>query len=167
MAFTFVLCAALISGNLVSIRFSNRELDPLWGAGLRIGVAALIFAAVMIIRRLRVPTGRALVGPLIIGVLDFAGGFALLYYALVSLPAGLAATLGAVLPLETLLLAVLWRQERLTGAAIIGGGPRRRRHCRHVRDFHQWFELYPIKVNHVLGGHKMPGAGPRRGTIEA
>jgi drug/metabolite transporter (DMT)-like permease len=26
-----------------------------------------------------------------------------------------------VLPLETLLLAVLWRQERLTGAAIIGG----------------------------------------------
>jgi drug/metabolite transporter (DMT)-like permease len=121
MALMFVLCAGLIGGNLVSIRFSNRELDPLWGAGLRIGGAALIFGAIMMIRRLRVPTGRALVGALIIGVLDFVGGFALLYYALVSLPAGLAATLGAVLPLETLLLAVLWRQERLTGAAILGG----------------------------------------------
>jgi drug/metabolite transporter (DMT)-like permease len=121
IALTFLLCAVLIGGNLVSIRFSNRELDPLWGAGLRIALAALIFAGIMVFRRLRFPTGRALFGALIIGVLDFAGGFALLYYALVSLPAGLAATLGAVLPLETLLLAVLWRQERLTGAAILGG----------------------------------------------
>ena len=117
----FLLCAVFMGGGIVSVRFSNRELDPLWGAGLRIGCAALIFVMIMVVARLRLPTGRALLKTLMIGVLSFAGGLGLLYYALVSLPAGLAATLGAVVPLQTLLLAVLWRQERLTGAALLGG----------------------------------------------
>ena len=36
----FVAGALLAGGNGVSIRFSNRELAPLWGAGLRFSLAA-------------------------------------------------------------------------------------------------------------------------------
>jgi hypothetical protein len=38
----FVTGAVLAGGNGVSIRFSNRELAPLWGAGLRFSLAAAI-----------------------------------------------------------------------------------------------------------------------------
>jgi drug/metabolite transporter (DMT)-like permease len=48
------------------------------------------------------------------------GAFALAYYALVDIHAGLAQTLLALVPLATLLLAVAQRQERLHAAAIAG-----------------------------------------------
>jgi hypothetical protein len=35
----FLASAVLAGGNGVSIRFSNRELPPLWGAGLRFALA--------------------------------------------------------------------------------------------------------------------------------
>ena len=39
---SFVAGALLAGGNGVSIRFSNRELPPLWGAGLRFSLAAAL-----------------------------------------------------------------------------------------------------------------------------
>ncbi len=36
----FLLVSVLAGGNAVGIRFSNRELDPFWGAGLRFAGAA-------------------------------------------------------------------------------------------------------------------------------
>ena len=41
----FVTGSVLAGGNGVAIRFSNRELDPLWGAGLRFVIAALLMFA--------------------------------------------------------------------------------------------------------------------------
>jgi drug/metabolite transporter (DMT)-like permease len=52
--------------------------------------------------------------------LNFGAAFALAYYALVRLHAGLGQTLLAVVPLATLLLAVAQRQERLRAAAVVG-----------------------------------------------
>ncbi len=69
---------------------------------------------------LKLPRGRALTGALLFGLLNFGGAFALAYYALVELHAGFAQILLAVVPLATLLLAVLWRQERLRVAAFAG-----------------------------------------------
>jgi hypothetical protein len=37
----FLTTSVLAGGNAVSIRFSNRELAPLWGAGLRFSLAQL------------------------------------------------------------------------------------------------------------------------------
>jgi drug/metabolite transporter (DMT)-like permease len=116
----FVTYAVLAGGNAVGVRFSNRELAPLWGAGLRFALAAALLLAVMAVLRLAFPQGRDLVGSLLYGLFNFGGSFGLGYYALVQVHAGLGQILLALVPLVTLLLAVLWRQERLGAAAVIG-----------------------------------------------
>jgi drug/metabolite transporter (DMT)-like permease len=118
----FVAMSVLAGGNAVAIRFSNRELDPLWGAGLRFALAAALLAALMAILRLAPPRGRALRGAVLYGVLAIGGAFALAYYGLVDIHAGLGQTLLAIVPLATLFLAVLQRQERLRRGAVVGGG---------------------------------------------
>jgi drug/metabolite transporter (DMT)-like permease len=117
----FVAMSVLAGGNAVAIRFSNRELDPLWGAGLRFALAAALLAALMAILRLAPPRGRALRGAVLYGVLAIGGAFALAYYGLVDIHAGLGQTLLAIVPLATLFLAVLQRQERLRPGAVVGG----------------------------------------------
>jgi drug/metabolite transporter (DMT)-like permease len=116
----FVTYAVLAGGNAVGVRFSNRELAPLWGAGLRFALAAALLLAVMVVLRLAFPRGRAQVGSLLYGLFNFGGSFGLTYYGLVQVHAGLGQILLALVPLATLLLAVLWRQERLRAAAVIG-----------------------------------------------
>jgi hypothetical protein len=64
----FVTYAVLAGGNTVGVRFSNRELAPLWGAGLRFGLAAALLLAVMVLLRLAFPRGRALIGSLLHGL---------------------------------------------------------------------------------------------------
>lgn len=116
----FVTGSVLAGGNAVGVRFSNRELDPFWGGALRFALAAALLVAVMAALRLAVPRGRALVGAAVFGALNFGGAFALAYYGLVEVHAGLGQTLLAIVPLATLFLAVLQRQERLRVAAVVG-----------------------------------------------
>lgn len=115
-----IVNAFLAGGNGVAIRFSNRELAPPWGAGLRFLLAAVLLLAVMAALRLGPPRGRALAGALLYGLFQFSGAFGLYYYALVQVHAGLGQTLLALVPLATLLLAVVQRQERLRAAALVG-----------------------------------------------
>lgn len=110
----------LAGGNAVGVRVSNRELDPLWGAGLRFLLAAALLGLVMAAMRLPLPRNGALFGVLLYGALIFGGAFSFAYYALVRIHAGLGQTLLAVVPLATLLLAVVQRQERLRLAAVVG-----------------------------------------------
>jgi drug/metabolite transporter (DMT)-like permease len=117
---SFIATSVLAGGNAVGVRFSNRELAPLWGAGLRFSLAAAVLLVVMAVRRLPPPRGRAMTGALLYGVLNFAAPFALAYYGLVRVHAGLGQTLLALVPLATLLLAALQRQERLRAAGVIG-----------------------------------------------
>jgi drug/metabolite transporter (DMT)-like permease len=116
----FLAGAALAGGNAVAIRFSNRELDPLWGAGLRFASAAVLFVILMAILRLRIPHGRELRGVVLYGVLTFGGAFSLAYLALVELHAGFGQILLALVPLAALLLAVAHGQERLRAAGVFG-----------------------------------------------
>jgi drug/metabolite transporter (DMT)-like permease len=113
----FLAGSVLAGGNGIGIRFSNRELDPLWGAGLRFSFAALLFLGLMVVLRLAFPRGRALVGSLLFGLLQFGATYALAYY---ELHAGFGQILLALVPLMTLLLAVAQGQERLRLAAIAG-----------------------------------------------
>jgi len=116
----FAGVSVLAGGNAVGIRFSNRELAPLWGAGLRFALAALLLLAVVAALRLAVPRGRALAGAALFGALNFGAAFALAYYALVRLHAGFGQIVLALVPLLTLLLAVAWRQERPRLVAVAG-----------------------------------------------
>jgi drug/metabolite transporter (DMT)-like permease len=116
----FVASSVLAGGNAVAIRFSNRELDPLWGAGLRFLLAAALLLGLMAALRLAVPRGRALAGAVVFGLLQFGATFALAYYALVELHAGFAQILLALVPLMTVLLATAQQQERFRLTALGG-----------------------------------------------
>jgi drug/metabolite transporter (DMT)-like permease len=116
----FVVMSVLAGGNAVGVRFSNRELDPLWGAALRFALAAALLLVVMAALRLAIPRGRALTGAVLYGGLTFGAAFALAYYALVRVHAGFGQTLLALVPLATLLLAVAQRRERLRAGAVVG-----------------------------------------------
>jgi len=102
------------------VRWGGLTLDPLWGAGLRFALAAIVLAAAMAVLKLELPRGRALTGALLFGLLDVGGAFALGYYALVELHAGFGSILVALVPLATLLLAVLQGQESLRIVAVAG-----------------------------------------------
>jgi drug/metabolite transporter (DMT)-like permease len=120
VVFAFAANAVLSGGNSVAIRFSNRELAPLWGAGVRFTLAAFVLIALMGALKLALPRGRALQGALLYGVFQFSGAFGLYYYALVYIHAGLGQTLLALVPLVTLLLAVAQGQERFRTVAAVG-----------------------------------------------
>ena len=117
-----VFAGAVVVGgsNFVAVRFSNRELDPLWGAFLRFGLAAAVFAVLVAVLRLPFPSRRVLGPAAVYGVLAFGGTYGCLYWALQDVPAGIGAVVMAVGPLLTLLLAVGHGLERLTVRALAG-----------------------------------------------
>jgi drug/metabolite transporter (DMT)-like permease len=74
----------------------------------------------MFARGHRLPRGRALVGAAVYGLLAFGGAFAFAFYALVELEAGFSQVLLAMVPLATILLAVMQKQESFTRPALVG-----------------------------------------------
>jgi drug/metabolite transporter (DMT)-like permease len=117
----FVVGSVLGGGNAVGVRFSNRELEPLWGAGLRFAFAALVLLAIGTALKIPRPQGRQAVGAAIYGLLNFAAAFAFAYYGLQKVHAGFGQILLSTVPLATILLAVLERREAFRWAALIGG----------------------------------------------
>ncbi|HYZ92542.1 MAG TPA: DMT family transporter [Actinomycetota bacterium] len=117
---SFAGTVVFAGGNAVSIRFSNRELDPFWGATVRFLLAGALLAAVVLVLRIELPRGRALTGSVLYGLFNFGGTFGFTYYALVRMHGGLGQTLLALGPLATLLLAVAQRQERMRASALAG-----------------------------------------------
>jgi drug/metabolite transporter (DMT)-like permease len=112
----------LAGSNLVVVRLSNRGLPPFFGAGIRFLAASLLLFAWIVVRRMPLPTRRELPGTLLFGVLGFAGFFAFGYWALVYLPAGIAGTLAASVPLLTMLFAAAHGLEALTLRGLAGSG---------------------------------------------
>jgi drug/metabolite transporter (DMT)-like permease len=123
----FAITVTLGAGNFLAVRLSNLDLPPFWGAGSRFGLAALSFVAIAVVLRLRWPRGRELGLTVVYGILGFALFYALMYWALTGVTAGVAVVVMAVVPLVTLLLAAVQGSERLTprnalGALLAVGG---------------------------------------------
>jgi len=116
----FIACALLAGGNGVAVRFSNHELAPLWGATVRFAAASAVLWAIVALRRLPLPRGRAFVGSVLYGLLAFAVAFALLYWGLQRAGAGLAQIILALVPLLTFLFAVAQGIERFAWQVLIG-----------------------------------------------
>jgi drug/metabolite transporter (DMT)-like permease len=111
----------LVGGtNAVAIRFSNLELPPFWGAGSRYAAAALILWAIVLVRRIALPKGRALVGALLYGLLGTGASFAFVYWALLRVQASQAIVVLALIPLITLFLAWAHGLEALSWRRVIG-----------------------------------------------
>jgi drug/metabolite transporter (DMT)-like permease len=118
---TAFLIAVVIGGsNFVGVRFSNRELEPFFGAGVRFSIAAVLLLGWMVFRRIRFPRGRVLKATILYGVLSFTVTYALAYYALVELSAGAAAVVFGATPLVTLVLAAAHGIEHFTTRGMVG-----------------------------------------------
>jgi len=116
----FSVLVVLVAANVIAIKFINQELPPFWGAGTRFAIAAALFYGVVLYQRLKLPRGRALVGALLFGTLQFGFGFALGYWALVEVPANLASVILATIPLFTLLFAFFARLEPIRLRGVLG-----------------------------------------------
>lgn len=120
----FLALIVVAGGNAPAIRYvscSTCELDPFWGAAMRFLLACVLFGVISRGLRATMPSGRALAGAILFGVLQFGAGFGLIYWGLVRAHAGFGQVLIACLPLITLGLAVAHRQERFRWEGLAGG----------------------------------------------
>ena len=117
----FFIVVLLGGSNAVAVRFSNLDLPPFWGAAFRFGSAAFIFWGIVLIRKIELPRGRALMGVIIFGILTIGVSYAMLYWALLFIPASTTMVIGALGPLFTFFFALIHGQEALHWRALIGG----------------------------------------------
>ena len=106
--------------NAVAVRFTVAELHPFWGASLRFGGAALLFWIIVLIRRTPLPSPRDLPGLLLYGAVNFGIGYAFIYWGIRSIPAGMTQVILALVPLLTILLAVVHGLEALRWPRLLG-----------------------------------------------
>jgi len=117
----FAAAVVLGGSNFVAVTFSNRELPPFFGATARFAIASTLFFVFARIRKVPLLRGRRILGAGLYGLVGFGVAYACLYVALQDLSAGTTAVILASVPLLTLLIAVLYRQERLTTRGVAGG----------------------------------------------
>lgn len=118
--FAFAGVVLLAGSNIVAVRFSNSELDPFWGAGIRFLGASLILWALVVAGHHPLPKGRALGGAVVYGILSFLIAYAFFYWGSQEVPAGLGGTIMAAVPLLTVMFAAAHRLERLRLRGVVG-----------------------------------------------
>ncbi len=116
----FLLLVVIGGSNAVAVRFSNLELPPFWGAASRFAAAAGVFWLIALARRLPLPSRQALKQIAFFGLLSVGFSYALLYWGLVRVTAGLTMTVLALVPLLTFFLAILHRQETFRWQGLLG-----------------------------------------------
>jgi len=116
----FGLLVVLAGGNAVGIDIAADELDPFWAASLRFAGAGLIFAALMVARRVALPRGGALAGALLYGGLTFGAAFGIAFVAIPMTGAGAGQLLLGLVPLLTLLLVPIHGIEPFRLRAVLG-----------------------------------------------
>ena len=117
----FVLVTLIGGTNFVAVRFSNRELAPFWGAGLRFAIAGVLLLAYARWRRVPLPSGAALPGVIVLGLVNFGLTYAFAYWGLLHAPAAVAATLIALAPLVTFFMTLALGMERFRWGGLAGG----------------------------------------------
>ena len=85
-----------------------------------LGRRSLLLFIYVAIRRHTLPKGRALIGAVLFGFLQYGLFYALAYFAIVEVTAGLAAVIAASAPIFTLVFAGAARIERLTRWGVLG-----------------------------------------------
>ena len=118
----FLVFVVLAGANAIGVRITLREMGPFWSAAIRFAIAGLVLAAYAVASRRPVPRSDRLVGTILFGVFGFGLAYTFLYQALKDAPAGLTMLMLAIVPLLTVLLAVLQRVERLRLLALAGAG---------------------------------------------
>lgn len=113
-------CVLIWGSTFLVIAIGNDSLPPVWGATLRLTLAAAILFAVMALRRLPFPRGAALKTCAVFGFFQFGLNMPLLYLGETEVPSGLAAVIFATIPLSSVLFARIFGLERLSKRRIVG-----------------------------------------------
>jgi len=87
--------------------------DPITTLWLRFGIAAMVMAVIMLVRRMPFPRGRVLLGLVLMGALGYAGVSLAYFTALTMASAGLVALLLYLYPALVMVLSVISLRERL------------------------------------------------------
>src|SRR5512136_326636 len=95
----FLLIVLLGGFNAIGVRYTVLELPPFWGATLRFVPAAVILLLLVFFMKLPLPRGRALLGAILFGALNFGGSYALIYYGLRNVQPGMGQVILALVPL--------------------------------------------------------------------
>lgn len=109
----FLGCCLIWGSTFLAIRLGNESIAPVWGAAVRLLLAALLLLAITRALRMPLPRGAALRGAALYGFFNFGVNFSLLYLGEQTVPSGIAAVLFATVPLSTALLAATLGVERL------------------------------------------------------
>ena len=111
------------------IRIGNEAMPPMWGASVRLALAAVILGAIALAIRAPWPRGASFRGIAWYGFLNFGLNFVFIYWGELTVPSGVAATVFATSPFLTGLLAA-WRglqpldrtQLAAAGVGLVGVG---------------------------------------------
>jgi drug/metabolite transporter (DMT)-like permease len=116
----YIMTVLFAGFNAIGVHYTVLELPPFWGAALRFGPASAFLFLVVIFFKLPLPHGRALLGTILYGALNFGATFAFLYFGLIRVQPGMATVMLALVPLFTLLFAILHKQETFRWRALLG-----------------------------------------------
>lgn len=116
----FIVSTILAGSNAIAVGFSNQELPPFFGAGIRFTGAVVILSLAVIIMKLPLPKGRSLAGTLLYGVLQFGASYALFYWSLIEVPPGLFQVILSLAPLFTFFFAIAHGQEKFQWRILVG-----------------------------------------------
>lgn len=130
----FIGCGLIWGSTFLVISIGNDSLPPFWAVGLRVGLAAAIFAVLTRLLGHPFPRGPALKAAALYGLFQFGVNMPLLYWGERTVPSGISAVLYGTVPLSSAILTRLMGMERLNplkiggalvallGVALIGGG---------------------------------------------
>ena len=123
----FVTFVVLAGSNAAAVKVVLGELPPFWSAGLRFLAAGGLLLVLMIVQARPAPRGARLLGTVLFGFFGFGLAYFFLYQALEDAGAGATMVVLAIVPLLTVLLAIVHGIERLrplgmAGAAIAVAG---------------------------------------------
>lgn len=116
----FLLTVLFGGGNAVAVRITVAELTPFWGAALRFLITGGIFWVIALFQRPPLPRGRALLGILLYGLLQFGASYALIYWGIRSISAGLTQVILSLTPLFTFFFAFFHGMEVFRWRGLLG-----------------------------------------------
>jgi drug/metabolite transporter (DMT)-like permease len=115
----FATCCSIWGSTFLFIRMANDTVPPVWGASVRLALAAVMFTLLTVVLRAPWPRGPQLFASLAFGVVDFGVSLPFLYWGEARVPSGIAAVLFSTIPLTTALLARAFGLEPLRPRLLI------------------------------------------------
>lgn len=116
----FVTFVVLAGSNAAAVKVVLGELPPFWSAGLRFLAAGALLVGLMIVQTRPAPRGARLLGTVLYGFFGFTLAYFFLYQALEDAGAGATMVVLAIVPLLTVLLAVVHGIEHLRPLGVAG-----------------------------------------------